>query len=169
MKKLLALVLALCLLCGCTALAENEITWEQVEPLLEQGGINGDFYTFSQIAVAVFIPEGMQEMELPNENYIGYFAAEDGSAVAIMYVNMEGMDLETYASKLPEVGATGVEMGTVNGLPCVTYEVPANNTMNIAFTTEAGYVLEAVVGPVTDDNSKMGGSVILASIQAVPQ
>ena len=169
MKKLFALVLALCLLCGCTALADNEITWEQVEPLLEQGGVNGDFYTFDQIAVAIFIPEGMESVELPDDSYIGYFAAEDGSAVAVQYVNVDGMTLEAYTEALSQVGATGIETGTVNGLPCVTYEVPANNSMNIAFTTEAGYILEAVVAPVTDDNSKLAGSIILASIQAVPQ
>jgi len=169
MKKLFALVLALCLLCGCTALADNEITWEQVEPTLEQAGINGNFYTFDQIAVAIFIPEGLESVELPDDSYIGYFAAEDGSAVAVQYVNVEGMTLESYTEALAGVGATEIETGTVNGLPCVTYEMPANKTINIAFTTEAGYILEVVVGPVTDDNSKLGASAILASIQAVPQ
>ena len=169
MKKLFALVLALCLLCGCTALADNEISWEQVEPLLEQSGVNGNLYTFDQIAVAIFIPEGLESVELPNDSYIGYFAAEDGSAVAVQYVNVEGMDLETYTAALPGVGATEIETGTVNGLPCVTYEVPANKTMNIAFTTEAGYILEVVVGPVEDDNAKTAAGFIMASVMAVPQ
>ena len=169
MKKLFALVLALCLLCGCTALADNEISWEQVEPLLEQAGVNGNLYTFDQIHVAIFIPEGLESVELPDDSYIGYFAAEDGSAVAVQYVNVEGMDLETYTAALPGVGATEIETGTVNGLPCVTYEVPANKTMNIAFTTEAGYILEVVVGPVEDDNAKTAAGIIMASIQAVPQ
>ena len=169
MKKLFALVLALCLLCGCTALADNEITWEQVEPLLENSGVNGNFYTFEQIAVAIFIPEGLESAELPNDSYIGYFAAEDGSAVAVQYVNVEGMTLEAYTEALPGVGATEIETGTVNGLPCVTYEMPANKTMNIAFTTEAGYILEVVVGPVEDDNAKTAAGIIMASIQAVPQ
>ncbi len=169
MKKLFALVLALCLLCGCTALADNEISWEQVEPLLEQSGVNGNLYTFDQIAVAIFIPEGLESVELPDDSYIGYFAAEDGSAVAVQYVNVEGMDLETYTAALPGVGATEIETGTVNGLPCVTYEMPANKTMNIAFTTEAGYILEVVVGPVEDDNAKTAAGFIMASVMAVPQ
>ena len=169
MKKLFALVLALCLLCGCTALADNEISWEQVEPLLEQSGVNGNLYTFDQIHVAIFIPEGLESVELPDDSYIGYFAAEDGSAVAVQYVNVEGMDLETYTAALPGVGATEIETGTVNGLPCVTYEMPANKTMNIAFTTEAGYILEVVVGPVEDDNAKTAAGFIMASIMAVPQ
>ena len=166
MKKLFALVLCLCMLCGCTALAENEITWEQVEPMLEEGGVKGDFYTFDEIAVDIFIPDGMEEAELPDDSYIGYFASEDGSAVAVMYVNVEGMDLETYAAALTDVGATGIETGTVNGLPCVTYEVPENQTVNIAFTTEAGYILEVVCGPVTTDEEKLAASVIMASIQS---
>jgi hypothetical protein len=169
MKKLFALVLALCLLCGCTALADNTIAWEEVEPLLETSGVNGNFQTFDQIAVALFIPEGLQEVDLPDDSYIGYYAAEDGSAVAVQYVNVEGMDLETYTAALPGVGATEIETGTVNGLPCVTYAVPANKTMNIAFTTEAGYILEVAIGPVEDDNAKTAAGIIMASIQAVPQ
>ena len=169
MKKLFALVLALCLLCGCSALAENEISWEQVAPMLEEKGVTGDFYTFNEISVAIFIPTGMVPGELPGENYIGYFVSEDGSddAVALMYVDMDGMDLETYAGILPQVGATEIETGTVNGLPCVTYEVPENSTINIAFATEAGYLLEVVCGPITDDNAKLGASFILASVQNI--
>ena len=71
------------------------------------------------------------------------------------------------SSALEGVGATGIERGTVNGLPCVSYEMPANQTMNVAFTTEAGYVLEVVVGPVTSDVEKLAASAILSSIQAV--
>ena len=169
MKKLFALLLTLCLLCGCTALADNEITWDQVAPMVEESGITGQFYTFEQIAVAIFIPDGMAPAELPADNYIGYFASEDGDAVAVMYVDMEGMDLETYASLLPEAGATEIETGTVNGLPCVTYEVPENGTMNVAFTTQAGYILEVVCGPLPDDSAKIGAGVILASIQATAE
>lgn len=169
MKKLFALVLALCLLCGCSALAENEISWEQVAPMLEEKGVTGDFYTFNEISVAIFIPTGMVPGELPGENYIGYFVSEDGSddAVALMYVDMDGMDLETYAGILPQVGATEIEAGTVNGLPCVSYEVPENGTINLAFTTAAGYILEVVCGPITDDNAKLGASFILASVQNI--
>ena len=169
MKKLFALILSLCLLCGCTALADNDVTWEQVSALVEDAGITGNWYTFDDIAAAIYIPDGLVNSELPGENYIGYFAAEDGSAVAVQYVNVEGMDLETYTAALPGVGATEIETGTVNGLPCVTYAVPANKTMNIAFTTEAGYILEVAIGPVEDDNAKTAAGIIMASIQAVPQ
>lgn len=166
MKKLFALALALCLLCGCTALAENEITWEQVAPMVEENEIAGQWYTFEQVAVKIFIPDGMTPVESSDENVIAYFASEDGDAVCVNYVNMEGMDLATYAAALPEVGATGIETGILNGFECVTYEVPANQTVNAAFTTAAGYILEFAMGPIADDNAKMGASIIMASIQS---
>ena len=169
MKKLVALILSLCMLLGCgAAMADNEMNWEDVAPTLEAVGITGQFYTFEQIAVAIFIPDGMElAAEMPSEKFIGLFTAPDGSYVAVTYVDLNGMDLETYATVLPEVGAASIEMGTLNGLPCVTYEMPENGTMNVAFTTEAGYVLEVYTGPVTTDEEKLGGSVILASVQSL--
>lgn len=169
MKKLFALLLALCMMIGCTALAENEILWENVAPQLEEAGITGEFYTFEQIAVAIFVPTGLSPAELPDDSYIGYFAADDGSALAVQYVNVEGMTLEAYTAELPGVGATEIEVGTVNGLPCVSYEVPENKTINVAFATAAGYILEVVIGPVEDDNGKLAASFIMASIQSVEQ
>ena len=161
MKKLFALILAVAMMLGCTALADD-ITWEQVEPAVEAAGITGEFYTFEEIALEVFVPTGMVDSELPDDSYIGYFAAEDGSALAVQYVNADGMDLDTYAAGLEAVGATEIEMGTVNGLPCVTYEVPANKTVNVAFATQEGYILEAVCGPVETEDAKTGAALILA-------
>ena len=170
MKKLFALMLALCLMLGCAAMAENEISWDQVESVLTEKGINGEFVTFDQIAVKIWIPEGMAavEEELP-EGYIGYYAAEDGDAVAVQYVDVEGMDLNTYAEQLAESGIAGVEFGTVNGLPCITYEYTTDAGLLCqccSFTTQAGYILEVAVGPLADDNAKLGAGIVLASIQA---
>ena len=168
MKKLFALMLALCLMLCTAAMAENEISWDQVEPLLTENGINGEFVTFEQIAVKVWIPEGMTAVEDMPENYIGYFAAEDGDAVAVMYANVEGMDLNAYAEYVAANGGVNIEAGTVNGLPCITYEFTSDAGLCqvCSFTTEAGYVLEVAVGPLADDNAKLGASVVLASIQA---
>ena len=175
MKKIFALLLALCLLCGCAAVAEtateNAVSWEQVAPVLEGTGLTGEFVTFDQIAVKIWIPEGMEAVaaeELP-EGYIGYFAAAEGDAVSVAYVDVDGMDLSTYAEQVAASGGTEIETGTVNGLPCVTYEYPADEgSVNLccAFTTEAGYILEVAAGPVADENAKLGASFILASIQA---
>ena len=166
MKKLFALMLALCMMCGCAALAENAVTWDMVASDIEASGISGDFVTFDEIAVKIWLPEGLTAVnadELP-EGFIGYFQAEDGSAISVAYVDVNGMDLDTYAQLAAENGATGIEAGTVNGLPCVSYELGEN--LCTAFTTEAGYILEVAMGPVKSDDDKLGASYIMASIQA---
>ena len=169
MKKFAALMLALCLMLGCTALADNEITWEQVAPTLEAAGVTGDFVTFDEIAVKVFIPTGANAVELTDENkeagYIGYFTDESGDAIAVQYVDVNGMSLEDYKAALETTeGVTEIETGTVNGLPCVSYEY--NSCIICAFTTQKGYILEVAVGPLPDDASKQAASFVLASIQS---
>ena len=168
MKKIFALMLALCLMLGCTAIADGDVTWEQVAPMLESAGVTGQFYTFEQIAVAVFIPEGASPAELPDDSYIGYFTSDDGDddTIAIQYVDVNGMSLEDYKAAVEETeGVTEVESGTVNGLPCISYEY--NGCMICSFTTEMGYILEVVVGPLANDEEKQAASFILASIQGI--
>ena len=168
MKKLFALMLALCLMLGCAALADNDIAWDQIAPMLEEKGITGEFVTFDEIAVKIFVPTGMNVVELSDEDrengIIGYFAADDGDAISVQYINLDGMDLETYAAQVAEQGGTEIETGTVNGLPCISYEYESN--MVCSFTTQMGYILEVAVGPLADDNAKFGASIILASIQS---
>ena len=107
-------------------------------------------------------------MELSDEDkskgYIGYFTDGSDDAIAVQDVDVEGMDLETYAAKVTEVGGTEIETGTVNGLPCISYEY--NTNMICAFTTQKGYILEVAVGPLPDDNAKLVAGFILASIQS---
>ena len=58
MKKFLAVVMALCLMMTC-ALAEEApaLNWADFEPILEAAGVTGQFYTFEQIAVQIWMPE----------------------------------------------------------------------------------------------------------------
>ena len=168
MKKLFALMLALCLMLGCTAVAENAVSWEDVAPQLEAAGVTGEFVTFEQISIALFIPTGASAAELPDDSYIGYFTSDDGSAdtIAVMYVDVNGMTLEEYYAYLQSAdGVTGLEAGTVNSLPCLSYEY--NGCLICSFTTQMGYILEVIVGPVSTDEEKTAASFILASIQAV--
>ena len=166
MKKIFALILAAALMLGCTALAEeNTFNWEEIAPQVEAMGLGGQFYTFEEIALQIFIPDGFVDAAVPDDSHIGYFQAEDGSTVGVMYVPADGMDLDTYASKLEGVGAADIEKGVLNGMPCVTYEMPEKKSINIAFATEAGYILEAYCGPINSEEEKVPAGIILASIQ----
>ena len=174
MKKFFAIVMALCMLLMTAALAEGatELNWADIEPVLEAGEVAGEFKTFDEIAVKIWIPEGINAVELSDEDkangYVGYFQAEDQSGtLAVMYVDTNGMSIDDYADYLAgESDVTEVEKATVNGLPCVTYEMPGQDTASIAFATEAGYVLEVTCNPISDENAQLVWGCVFASIQA---
>lgn len=175
MKKFLAIVVALILALTLTAAmaeAAPELNWSDIEPALEAGGVAGQFYTFDEIAVKIWLPEGFNPVELTQEDvdagYIGYFQPEDKSAtVAIMYVNVDGMTIDDYAESLSTMeDVTEVEKGTVNGLPCVNYQMPEQDSLSIAFATEAGYMLELTCVPMSEENADLVWGAVIASIQA---
>ena len=168
MKKLFALVVVLVLALSAVSAFAAEMNWSDVEETASQ--IEGDFVTFDEIAVKIWMPAVLQAVELTDEDtqngYIGYFMTEDESAaVAVQYVNTDGMTLEEYAAQLEEAGLTGIETGTVNGLPCVSYDNPESDATSISFTTEAGYILEVTCSPMSDEGFAATATLIAASIQ----
>lgn len=173
MKKILAILMALCMFCG-VAMAEAavELNWADVEPIIEASGVAGDFATFDEIAVKIWIPSDLQATELTDEDrqngFIGYFAdAEQTASLSVVYVNVEGMSIEDYAAQLAEMeDIAEIEVGTVNGLPCVTYTMPGQDSGHISFATEAGYILEVSVAPTSVEGADAVWGIVLGSIQA---
>lgn len=173
MKKILCVLLMLCLLAPA-ALAEGTavLNWEDVVPVLEAGNVTGQFYTFDEISVKIWLPDGMLPVELTEEDkangYIGYFMPEDQSAqMAVVYLDTNGMSLDEYAQSLSSDGdVTEVEKGTVNGFPCVSYKLPKQDSVSVAFTTEAGYILEVTCAPLSVENAELLWGAVVGSIQA---
>lgn len=173
MKKLLCAVLMLCML-ATVGLAEEApaLSWEKVAPVLEQGNVKGQFVAFDEIAIKIWLLDGLNAVKLSEEDrangLIGYFMPADESArVAVMYVNVNGMGLEDYANYLSgESDVADVQIGTVNGLACVTYKQPEKDSMSMAFSTEAGYLLEVTCAPASQENADLVWGAVFASIQA---
>ena len=108
MKKLFAVMLVICLLLGSAALAETipEVNWEDYFAAAV-AGIPGDFVTFDEIAVKIWLPAQLQAVELTEEDraegYIGYYTEDtDNATVAIVYVDTDGKTIEEYASLLEQ-------------------------------------------------------------------
>ncbi len=112
----------------------------------------------------------LKETELSDEDkengFIGYFMTEDQTAaVAVQYVDMSGMTQEDCQAILAETeDVSGIEAGTENGLPAVSYEYNGNGV--VAFTTEMGYILEVSCGPLSDEGFAAVASIVICSIQA---
>ena len=68
MKKFLCALLILCLLVPAALAEENALNWETVVPILEAGNVTGEFYTFDEIAVKIWLPEGLLPVELTEED-----------------------------------------------------------------------------------------------------
>ena len=182
MKKQIALVMAAMMVAGSMGTAcfageteapVTELNWSDAEEYLDELGIEGDFVSFDEVAMKMWLPGNMQEVELTDEDkeagFIGYFESTDDSdekdAVSVVYVNMDGMDISDYADQLAEMdGVSDIEPGIVNGLPCVSYEMKDQDSGTLAFTTEAGYVLEVACTPVSSDEAQTMAGFIMCSI-----
>ena len=166
MKKLVVLILALCMLCSAAFAAD--LNWSDVEEAASQ--IAGEFKTFDEISVKIWIPDTLQAVELSDDDrengFIGYFADEN-SAVAVQYVDMNGMSLEEYEAALKEdAEVSEIEAGTVNGLPALSYMLKEKDVACVAFTTEMGYILEVTCGKLSDENLYSVVAYIVSSIQS---
>lgn len=113
---------------------------------------------------------GLNAVELTDEDkesgYIAYFMPEDESAaLAVMYVDANGMTLEEYKALLPDAGATEIEDVIVNGMPAITYVLEENDTVCISFATEAGYIFEVSGAPKSDEGFSAVLAFVMASLQ----
>lgn len=176
MKKTLVFVILLILLSFTAVSAQEtdvipELSWEVVEPILTEEQIPGQFHTFDEVALQIWIPSVLQRVELTDqdreEGYIGYFTtAEQDAAVAVTYMDAKGTDLEGYAEKLHSYDDVAeIAYLYINDLPALSYTVPEQDTMNVTFATDAGYLLEFTFYPISDEGFRIFSGVITASIQ----
>ena len=176
MKKVVAILLTLCIaLTAVCALAEEpalkEINWSDLEQQVAEAGMQGGFVTFDEIALQMWVPDVMPAVELTEEDqemgFISYFmTADESAAVGVQYVDASGMSLEDYAAQMEQNGATELEYILLNGLHTLTYSMPDSDAACVAFATEAGYILNFTLAPVSDENVAAMATIMMASIQA---
>ncbi len=179
MKKLVALVMSLCLLMmSGVVLAETptvtEINWSDYEAIAAQ--YPGKFVQLNQVALAFYLPDCLQEQELTeaevnDEGYLAYFTdAERGWNVAVQYMNIEGMGLADVAEMLNATeGVANLSIVTVNGIECINYDYADQPVTVMTYVTEAGYGLEFVFGPLNDEDAMIMATAMAASIQPIAE
>ena len=173
MKKLIASLISLCLmLAAAGAFAETattEMSWETVEPLLETYGLEGDFETFDEVAIQIWIPSSMTRSELTQEDvdkgFIAHFLDEDQTAqVSVVYVDVDGTTLEEYEKMLPDYGVSDIEELVINDIPALSYTVEETDSVTIAFETEGGYILEITMAPKSAEGADIAWYIVASSI-----
>ena len=172
MKKLFALVLMLCMLCTA-AVAENasEMNWTDVEPTLTEQGLTGDFAVLDQLGLKVWLPEGLNAVEVSEADAaagrLALFTDADQTAyLAVDAMNVEGMTIDQYYENAKATeGLSDVEMITVNGLNAVVYKSETMNFWSASLVDTNSNIINFVMGPASEEGSKLVFSIILASLQ----
>ncbi len=175
MKKLIALVMSLCLLMMSGAVmaesaATAELKWSDYETMA--ANYPGQFVQLNQVALAFYLPDCLQAQELTDadvneKGYLAYFTdAERGWNVAVQYTDVGGASLEEVAEVLKATeGVSGVAIVNVNGINAINYDVTDEMATVLTFVTEAGYGLEFYFGPLNNDDAKFMATIMAGSIQ----
>ena len=172
MKKLLALVMMLCMLCTA-AVAENasEITWSDVEATLTEQGLTGEFAVLDQLGLKIWLPNGLDAVEVSEADAaagrLALFTDADHTAyLAVDAIHVDGMTLDQYyESALAAEGVSDVEMVTANGLSAVIYKSEAMDFWSASLVDTNSNIITFVMGPASEDGSQIVFSVIVASLQ----
>lgn len=172
MKKLLALVMSLCLLCACCAYAEEtvEINWSDVEE--QASSIEGQFAPIADLGVMMFIPAVFGSAEVTEEQkaagVIALLTTADGAGrVSFTYQDLGGMDSEAYTAELIKAGATDLEIVTLNGRAALSYELVINDvkTMNVVIDIDETKILTVSFAPMDDEGFAAVAQIMAASLQ----
>lgn len=155
-----------------------EITWEQIaEQIAEQiegdESWDGEFVTFEDIAIQMYVPSSFEQVELTDEDreegYVGYFTLGEEAAVGVQYVDMDGMELPEYSELLAEeFGVEDATLMLINGIGALSYTSPDDENVGvIAIATQMGYIMEFSFTPINDEEFQSIEVVMIASIQNV--
>ena len=169
MKRLLSILLALCLL-WTVALAEtvdtaNIISWSDYEDAVVEAGWGGGFYEMSDYDLMFYVPEVLQPVE--DENSAALFMSDDGQYGFMISVDEDSEEsLEAQAELMQAIGAEDLEYDVINGLPGITFTMDGVNY--VTFLTESG---ENVTFLAMGDDEAFTAvfTVIVASIQTISE
>jgi len=176
MKKLLAILLTLAVLCSVSVsafAADTDVTTftfaEVAEDLAE---IDADGLIHQVGGYVLWLPSFFEEQELSDERieqgYIANIMAADESAAVIAFTdtNEEGADLETLAKAYTGAGLEA-EVVEVNGVPGMLYVDETSDTLNLLFLEGEDKKGETVISfyPLSDEGFSSLASMVLRTVQ----
>ena len=173
MKKLFALMLALCLLCS-VALAEGpvELNWADVEAAAEEVG--GQFFAIEALGLVVWAPNDFYIVNESPEEYAerginGMFAAvdEEGNltgAITLQYLDVNGASVEECVAAIE--GASDPQDMIINGFPCVSFDLPEMDATCVAYATEQGNLFVVSFLPLSNADFAAKSVIMVASLQS---
>ena len=172
MKKLFALMLALCLMFS-VAMAEEpvEMNWQDVAAAAEEVG--GQWFSID-LGLVVWAPNDFFVVnEIPEayaeKGIYGMFAALDDDnnltgAITLQYVEASGASVEECVANIE--GAADPKSMVINGYPCVNFDLPEQDATCVAYGTEQGNLFVVSFLPLSNADFAAKSVIMVASIQA---
>ena len=172
MKKMIALLALLCVaLLPFASLAETAtaITWEEVAPIIEASEISGDFYAMEDLNLAIWLPNGLSEVEITEEDaakgLLSVLTDDEGScALIISCVNQKGITLEELLDAAVKDGMKEPELVNINGLDALSYTDAENNAGCIALVYTDGDVVIFSFTPIDAEGADVIFTLLMASL-----
>ena len=169
MKKILALVMALCLLCS-VAMA-SEVTWADIEPQLVENGLTGDYVVLDQLGLKIWLPTGLNAVAVSDEDAaagrLAAYTADDQSAYLVVdAVNMGEMTIDQLLANVSSSDTVAeAEMLKTNGLTVVSYKNTAADCLTAALVDTNSNIIMFTMGPASAEGSELVFYFIMASLQ----
>ena len=174
MKKLFALMLALCLLGSCCAVAEEgtkEISWGDVEAISALH--KGSFQAIADTGLIMYVPNSFAAVELTEEQIAqgNFFLLKDENnyRVSAMLQSLGTLELSDFVAEQLKAGATEMEEVAINGISAMSYEFEVNGEKIgcIAFYNNTdNTVLTLSFAPANDEAYQEIIALMSGSIQA---
>ena len=173
MKKLLAIVMALCLaLTAVAVFAESNesvktINWTEYQEKAAAAG--GELTPINGTDLQIFIPKEFKETKLDEDaiakGYIFVLKTEDGKAIANL--QLVKLDVEAFKTQVAESGAVNLTAMDINGVKCTNFNVVAEGVLStcIAVGTDQGSTLVFSFSPANQDPYTDLFRIMVASLQ----
>ena len=169
MKKILALVMMLCMLCS-VAMAE-QLTWADIEPQLGDMGLEGEFVVLDQLGLKIWLPSALNAAAVSDEDAangrLAAYAADDQSAYFIVdAVNVGEMTIDQMFENVSNnESVTDAQMVHSNGLSIVSYKNTAADCLTGALVDTNSNIIMFSMGPASTDGADMVFYFIMMSLQ----
>lgn len=148
MKKLVAILMSLCLMMTAAAVLADEtepnvVNWSDHEA--DAAGIDGQFAAIGQTGLKMFVPAEFTDTELSEETLAGgtfMVLKTEKEEKAVVNAQVIGVDMDTFKAGMESQGRT-LWATVLNGLPCLQFNVEADGVVTSCFVfgTTQGTVL----------------------------
>ena len=149
------------------SIRKSEImNWEDAEPFIEKIGLDGDFVTFEEAGVRMWMPDFLEPSDelddIRDAGYVGLYTDRFEEAVVAVLCGQTDKSVEEFAEYAKESGASNEGYIIINGKEAFGYDLEENDVTALTFIDEDGRLVEISFHPYPDDEY-IGAFVIMAA------